>query len=758
MDVGTGEACNQREFRKGLEVKTPLRKPRILGTVMVFLILGLSCCHAASITLNFWITGGEGKLFESVARAFEAENPDIKVCFQSFSWGLAFEKLVTSVIGGTTPDICQMGTTWMPRFQAMDALLPLDELLADSTVRASDFFAGAWKTCELASRTWGIPWYVETRVMYYLKSLRKDYNLSHLPETWKEFIDLGKRVMANKRQRGQKGYFYSFPRNDMTLMKYYWQCGGTFSLESPEHCGLSQEPFFEAARYMKSFYDLGFAPFAEDTGVEYTAEFVSGYYPVTLGGPWLASDLEIRQPQAGDLWETALLPKNKTRTSFVGGSNLVIFRQTAHVAAAWKLMQFLSRPDIQARWFELSKDLPSNHHAWEFPALTAHPALATFKEQLNDTNFPPPIPEWETIADRFCQILERMMHGDTSIEQGFHEINQKARELLSQRNRTSPMLKKTLLAFLLAILPLILITAYLWNDEGGSSHGGFDAVPFLAPALLLILLFRLTPLLISLVVCFTDWDMFGIANLERVNFIGLDNFLRLMNDEIFRAGVWNTLWYLLAGVPLNICLALGTALVVDQASERLKPFLRVSFFLPAIVTTVAAATVWKWLFSLNSPLAEAFRLLGFSPIAWLSDPFFSLPSLILFSVWKGFGYNMIIFLAALANVPRQLLEAVEVDGGNWWHQFRYVILPSLSRTLIFVFVTTVAGNIHFFIEPYIMTGGGPLNSTMSVMLYTYQQGFKFFHLGYASSMIYSLFLFFCLFNFAQKKLRGLVES
>ncbi len=249
-----------------------------------------------------------------------------------------------------------------------------------------------------------------------------------------------------------------------------------------------------------------------------------------------------------------------------------------------------------------------------------------------------------------------------------------------------------------------------------------------------------------------------MADLANVHFIGLDNYRRLLADDLFLTACRNTLVFVLVGAPLNLALALALALALDRYEGPGRALLRLAFFTPAIVTTVAAALVFAWLYNDASPMNRALAGLGLPAVPWLSNPRLALPSLILFSVWRGFGYNMIIFLAALGGVPRELKEAVRVDGGGAWAEFRHVTLPALRRTLFVVFVGTVVGNIHFFVEPFVMTGGGPVDSTVSVMFLTYSEGFGRYNLGYASSIIYAVFLFFCLFNLWQGRVRRALES
>ncbi|HNV70343.1 MAG TPA: sugar ABC transporter permease, partial [Candidatus Ozemobacteraceae bacterium] len=240
----------------------------------------------------------------------------------------------------------------------------------------------------------------------------------------------------------------------------------------------------------------------------------------------------------------------------------------------------------------------------------------------------------------------------------------------------------------------------------------------------------------------------------RVRFIGLDNFLSLAEDPAFWYSLRNILAFVLVGVPLNIVTALIIALVLDHPCRNLKGISRTLFFLPTVTTLAAVALVWQRLYAVEGGLLNQICLwAGLPAINWLNHPWFALPALIIMTVWKGFGLNAAVFLAALQNVPEELYEQVEIDGGSWWHKIRHVTLPFLQGSMVFVFITTTVGTFHVFTEPYMMTGGGPLYATITPVLHLYQNGFQFFRLGYASAITCTLSIGVIAFNLLQQALR-----
>jgi len=264
---------------------------------------------------------------------------------------------------------------------------------------------------------------------------------------------------------------------------------------------------------------------------------------------------------------------------------------------------------------------------------------------------------------------------------------------------------------------------------------------FVAPALALIVVFFFLPLAASLFLSFTDFDIYALGRLDRLRFIGLQNYRRLLNDPMFWAALRNTLYFVIVGGPLSVLVSLGAALLVNHRLVRFQGLFRTLLFLPVVTTLVAVAVVWRYLYHPRYGfLNYLLGLAGLSPIDWLGDPEWAMPAIILMAVWKNFGFNMVVFIAGLQSVPRRLYEAAEIDGADGWRQFRYITLPMLAPTFLFVTVITLIGYFQLFAEPYVMTQGGPADSTLSVALMMFQEGFRWWNLGYAAAVAFVLFL------------------
>ena len=264
---------------------------------------------------------------------------------------------------------------------------------------------------------------------------------------------------------------------------------------------------------------------------------------------------------------------------------------------------------------------------------------------------------------------------------------------------------------------------------------------FAGPALLVIALFFGVPVLAALALSLTDFDIYALADIDNLRFVGLGNYIALLQNPLFWKALGNTFYFVLVGVPLSIAASLGAALLLHSKVARMRPFFRTALFAPVVTTVVAVAVIWRYLFHTSYGMVNwGLSSLGIAPVDWLGDPAWAMPTIILFAVWKNFGYNMIIFLAGLQAIPEDLYEAARIDGASGWRQFRHVTLPMLGPVLLLVGILTMAGYFQMFAEPYVMTQGGPLQSTVSVLYLMYEEGFKWWNLGNASAVAFLLFL------------------
>lgn len=264
---------------------------------------------------------------------------------------------------------------------------------------------------------------------------------------------------------------------------------------------------------------------------------------------------------------------------------------------------------------------------------------------------------------------------------------------------------------------------------------------FLAPALFVLGLFFFVPILASLVLSVTDFDIYALADAENTRFVGWENYRQLLSTPLFWQALVNTLYFVGVGGPLTVVVSLAAALVVSSKLTRCRGLWRTIFFAPVVTTLVAVAVVWRYLYHTRyGTLNHALGWFGIGPVDWLGDSKWAMFAIILLAVWKNFGYNMVIFVAGLQSIPEEMYDAARIDGAGAWHTFWNIKLPLLAPTFFFVGVTTMIGYFQLFAEPYVMTQGGPLYSTYSVVMYMYEQGFRWWSIGFASAIAFVLFV------------------
>ena len=260
------------------------------------------------------------------------------------------------------------------------------------------------------------------------------------------------------------------------------------------------------------------------------------------------------------------------------------------------------------------------------------------------------------------------------------------------------------------------------------------------PFMLLFTVFTAWPVISSLYMSFTDIKSKDLRSPFAVSFVGIDNYARVFADESFRKSVVNTAYFVVVAVPLTLAIALAAAIALDKGITRFRTLFRVGYYTPVVTSIVAVAVVWRFLLQPESGLVNTvLGWVGVNGPDWLQDTTWSMPSLIVMASWRNFGFAMIIFLAGLQSVPVMLHEAAAIDGASAWQRFRYITVPTLRPTILFVSVTTGIGYLQFFEEPFVMTQGGPLDSTLSMSMYTYKQ-FGFGNYGFAASMGYVMFV------------------
>jgi multiple sugar transport system substrate-binding protein len=372
-------------------------------------------------TVDVWAMGAEGEKLDVLAKDFMAQNPGVTVKVTPIAWEIAHDKLLTSVAGGQTPDVSQMGTTWMGEFAATGAL----EEVPDS-IDMDSFFEGARNTAIIDDTPMGVPWYVETRLLYYRKDIAEKAGITEPPANWDELKAMAK---AMKEQGGARYGIALAPDNWQEFLPFVWQTGG--EVTEGENWNFDSPEVVEALEYYKSFFDEGLTAESVPEGFDVTQGFVAGTHPMFFSGPWHMSLIEEQGgPEFEGKWAIAPMPEKDSRTSFVGGSDLVVFKDSDNKDAAWKFVEYLSEAATQQKWYTTVSALPSVQTAWDEGELSTDEQLALFGEQLKDAKSPPPVPKWEQVAAEAVNTeLEKAAIGDSSPEQAAKAMQQKAESI-----------------------------------------------------------------------------------------------------------------------------------------------------------------------------------------------------------------------------------------------------------------------------------------------------------------------------------------
>jgi len=364
---------------------------------------------AASGEIDVWAMGAEGENLGVLADAFMEEFPDVTVNVTPVPWDAAHDRIVNAIAGGEVPDVTMVGTTWMGEFAALGGLDPVP-----ANIDSSQFFEGAWNTTIVEGTSYAVPWYVETRLLYYRTDLAADGGVTEAPATWDDL----KAAAAAMQEAGAEYGISLQPGGTgawQTFMPFFWQAGGEILGEDGSFT-LDGAPCVDALTFYDSFFEEGLTPpAAADVPVE--GQFANGEVGSFISGPWMIGIVTDAGAEP-DSWTVAHQPTEEAGTSFVGGANLAVLADADNKEAGWAFVEYLSRPEIQVTWYETVSALPSVQSAWDDEALSGDELLSAFGEQLSDAKAPPSIPTWEQVAAEIDAVIEQVTVGDTTPEDG----------------------------------------------------------------------------------------------------------------------------------------------------------------------------------------------------------------------------------------------------------------------------------------------------------------------------------------------------
>ncbi len=410
----------------------------VMGLPLLFSFFAACEPSAESkITIKFWAMGAEGEHVQKLMPEFYLRHPDIEVKIQGIPWTAAHEKLLTAYAGNSLPDICQLSNTWIPEFHLLNALENLDGWIANaSTIKHENYFPGIWATNVIDSAAFGIPWYVDTRLLFYRKDILAKAGYAHPPRTWDEWFEASKRI---KQLPGpQEKYAMLLPTNEWTpFIIAGLQSGSRLLKDNNRYGDFSGEKFSTAFSFLMRFYREQLAPVGVTQVTNIYQGISEGFFAMYITGPWNIGEFQRRLPAAlQEQWMTAPMPgpdANTPGASLAGGSSLVLFKKSQKKSAAWKLIEYLSEAQQQLAFYKITGDLPAIRAAWNDTTFTNNVYIQAFYQQLEHVVPTPMIPEWEQIAQKTQQYAEAASTGHMSSEAALKALDREVDLILEKR-------------------------------------------------------------------------------------------------------------------------------------------------------------------------------------------------------------------------------------------------------------------------------------------------------------------------------------
>ncbi|MGW1429874.1 sugar ABC transporter substrate-binding protein [Streptomyces sp. NPDC002431] len=384
------------------------------------LALGLTACGSSGgddvaadkkQTITVWAMGAEGEKLTDVAKEYTKANPNITVKVTPVGWDVAHQKLVSAAAAGTLPDVAQMGGSYMGEFAELGVLEPVDTKTFDK----KDYFASGWKQGEVDDQAYGVPWYVDTRVLYYRTDLAEKAGITKAPTNWKEMQDL---ATAYQKKAGTKWGLSIQPSGLDTVQNFYsflYSAGGEI-LDDQGKAVIDSPEAVRALKEYGSYFDKGLSNKSVQPGYDVVKDFGNGRVPMFFGGPWHVTLLNEGQPQLKGKWAVANVPADKSSVSMAGGSSLVISKDSEHKAAAKEFIKYLTDTKGQADWYKRTKDLPANTAAWTSGDLAGDADLQVFKKQMDTAKSSPSLSNWTEITDKVDLAIAKVTQGKASAE------------------------------------------------------------------------------------------------------------------------------------------------------------------------------------------------------------------------------------------------------------------------------------------------------------------------------------------------------
>ncbi len=741
----------------------PLMRKWFLGLATVLLAAALltpwTAVFADEVTLDFWELSAGEDIMRTLLDKFESQHPGVHVRLQQLSWDYGLDKMITAVAAGNAPDVCDLGTDWVPKFSSTGVLRDLTEELAPLK---DQYFL--WEPVTYQGRLYGAPWLAGTRVLFYNRDLfaKAGLNPDRPPQTWAELKEAAAKVQGIEPGVYGFGIFVGEPYAPwQQFMPFAWGHGGDVLSRDLTRCTVDEPPMVEAMEFYRSL-----KPYAiVDRQPEVNQLFANGKVGIQISGAWNFALIPRMNPTLN--FGVGLLPRPSategTPASFAGGQDLVVLKTSRHPREALELIQFLIAEEHAMEIVRAQRNVvPTAKSAIHDSYYQSHAEQRLFFEQVTYAVAPPSHPKWVEMQEHLTRAVEEVILNDRPPRAALADAKRRIEAIVAEQEvhgRLSDTL--VMLAFSVSGLALI-VGGWIWARRRWPAHRRHQTVgelatsyAFVAPWLATFIVFGLFPLLHSIIISFSRYNLLN----SQMQFVGLRNYFEIIREPDFLSALGHTAFFALGTIPFTMTIALFAAVLINRKIP-LKGLYQAGLFLPVATSVIVIATIFTYLYSTDGVVNAVFTWLGWpvpSP-SWLLNTKWALPAIMIMNVWSSFGYYMVLFLAGLQTIPDALYEAAAIDGANEWQQFWHVTLPQLRPIVLLAVVINTIHTFQVFPEIFAMTQGGPLGATTTVVWYLYETGFHRFDMGRAAAVGYVLFLIIMLFSLLQMRIFRMGEE
>ncbi|MEN6582985.1 MAG: extracellular solute-binding protein [Armatimonadota bacterium] len=765
----------------------------LLLLISVFAVVGCKNTQPEKIKLVLWgpIFTERLKGLQAAYDEFERRHPNVEIQVLGMgAGGTNSQKLMTSIVGKVPPDVVLQDRFTVGEWAARGAFMPLNHLIERDRakpdgIRREEYYKAAWNEAVYQGKVYAIPEDIDDRILYYNRQLFKEAGLNpdRPPRTWDELLDYSKRLTKYRKDGGFERIGFIPLCGNSWLYLFSWQTDGQFMSKDCRKCTLDNPRTVEALDYLVKFYD-------EFKGVQALNSFALGFKGGELD-PFLTGQIAMKidcgnyvsniarynpgldfgscpPPVPKDRYEGKGRYKGELKfITWSGGFSYAIPRGAKHVQQSWELIEWLKSEECTRLIHKAQREYNVSTGRLYVPWLTANsrvnnimmrefaPANANLRDaqqlaldMLPDSRFRPvtfaSIRLWDEHSRATDLAINHKETSQRALFLGRKVVQKEIDKVYAKANYSDLNWKYPLgvTSFIAIIICVVVVWAY--RKKGPMSRlaraENTAGYLFAFPWIFGFVVFTLGPIIVSLIFSFCDYDV-----LHPAKWVGVANYANLLIDDRYfmSKAMFNAAYLAAFGLPLGMLISLAAAMLLNT-KVRAMNWYRTIYYLPSIVPVVASAVLWIWVLNpeyglINTAWRATFTAwFHIAPPLWLASEYTSKPALIVMSLW-GAGGGIILWLAGLQGISRQLYEAADIDGAGWWCRLWNVTIPMLTPYIFFNLIMGTIGVLQSFDAQYIMTGGGPVDSTTVPVLYLFNNAFNYFKMGYASAIAWLLF-------------------